>query len=68
MDDFGKILTKEQYDALPEDERLKDNCPICNEGQIFGKNVTFNGGCMVACGIRKHTLSIYNNANRRQEL
>jgi len=42
MDDFGKILTKEQYDALPEDERLKDNCPICNEGQIFGKNVTFN--------------------------
>ncbi len=41
MDDSGNELTQEQYDALPEDERMKDNCPICNEGIIIGKNVIF---------------------------
>ena len=41
MDDSGNILTREQYEALPEDERMKDNCPICNEGIIVGKNVIF---------------------------
>lgn len=27
-----------------------------------------NGGGMVACGIRAHTLSSYDNANRKQKL
>ena len=28
----------------------------------------YNVGCMVACGNRKHTLSSYDNANRKQGL
>ena len=34
MDDSGNILTQEQYDALPEDERIKDNCPVCNPARL----------------------------------
>ena len=30
FDQDGNILTREQYDATPEDERLMENCNICN--------------------------------------
>lgn len=35
-------------------------------GSVF--NITYNGGCMVACGIRMHTLSSHGKANRKQGL
>lgn len=30
FDENGNILTREQYDATPEDERLMENCSQCN--------------------------------------
>lgn len=34
MDDSGIILTQAEFDALPEDERIKENCPACNPARL----------------------------------
>lgn len=34
FDENGTILTRAEYDALPEDQRLKENCNICNPARL----------------------------------
>lgn len=34
MDDSGNILTQEEFDHLPANERLKDNCSRCNPARL----------------------------------
>jgi hypothetical protein len=41
-DQFGEIITREQYNALPEDDRGRDNCPVCNPARLVGGLWVFN--------------------------
>lgn len=42
MNEDGKVLTIEEWEKLPEDDRVKDNCQLCNPARKVNGKWVFN--------------------------
>lgn len=42
FDDNGNNLTIEEWGKLPKDERIKENCQLCNPARLVGGEWIFN--------------------------